>query len=305
MPGTLTKRITDRAVTNGPTGNGPGGRKLQNGEIIPLTPEQSERLAALYAEFGGGRLESYARRKLMNRGMRRSEAATLAEDIVQETWVAVARETTKPLMGPKPLSEDDRRILLFAQVKTQIHQHLRRGMAGEGPVDWSDPVICNWLCPLVSNECVRTILPAYLDRMVAALPARERQALLLRLEGMNMRLVAEHVGCSYPTANRLVETALLLLQIDNPELSGEPVAVETLPRWERDELNRMSAAQQAALLRMDEVSRRALLLHVGQGLNITDVSRKLGVPRYQVLPVLGACAKSLRALNADDMTVAA
>ncbi|MFE2553609.1 sigma factor-like helix-turn-helix DNA-binding protein [Streptomyces sp. NPDC059355] len=305
MPGTLTKQPTEQTDVTGPTGNGPGGRKLQNGEIVPLTPAQSERLAALYAEFGGGRLESYAQRKLMNRGMRRSEAAALAEDIVQETWVAVARETTKPLMGPDPLSEDDRRIFLFAQVKTQIHQHLRRGMSGEAPVDWSDPVICNRLCPLMPSGCVRTVLPAYLDTMVSALPERERQALLLRLEGMNMRLVAEHVGCSYPTANRLVETALLLLQIDNPELSGEPVAVDTLPRWERQELARMSVAQQAALLRMDEISRRALLLHVGQGLNITDVARQLGVPRYQVLPVLGACAKSLRALTTSDMAVAA
>lgn len=250
-------------------------------------------------------MEAYAVRKLLNRGVRRSRAVELAEDIVQDAWVAVARQTTKPLMAADSLSEDERRIFLFSRVKDEIQQYFRRQTSGEAPVDWTDPQICNWLCPALPGGCARTTLPAYLDAMVSKLPERERTALLLRLEGMNMRLVAEHVGVSYPTANRLVETALLLIQIDNPELSAEPVPLESLPKWEREELAGMSAAQRAALLRMDETSRRALLLHVGQDLNITEVARRLNVPRYQVLPVLGSCATALRSLTADDMEQAA
>ncbi|MEV5938299.1 sigma factor-like helix-turn-helix DNA-binding protein [Streptomyces sp. NPDC051994] len=302
MPGTTQERSAERGRSGG---NGPGGRKLERGEIIALTPKQSERLAELYAEWGGSRLESYTARKLMNCGMSGAKARELAEDLTQDVWVAVARETTKPLMAAENLSEDERRIFLFGRVKSEVHQYFRRGSTSEKPVDWTDPVTCNTLCPVLPSGCARTTLPAYLDAMVAKLPERERTALLLRLEDMPMRRLAEHMGCSYPTANRLVETALLLIQIDNPELSADPVAEESLPRWEREELAQMSAAQRAALLRMDEVSRRALLLHVGQGLNITDVARRLDVPRYQVLPVLGACASALRALTASDMAVAA
>ncbi|MBC2904505.1 sigma-70 family RNA polymerase sigma factor [Streptomyces cupreus] len=302
MPGTKTERRAEQTASRG---NGPGGRKLERGEIIALTPKQSERLAELYAEFGGGRLERYAARKLMNYGMDRLQARELADDIAQDVWVAVARETTKPLMAADELSEDDRRIFLFGRVKTEVHQYFRRGSTSEFPVDWTDPVTCNTLCPVLSSGCARTTLPAYLDAMVSKLPERERTALLLRLEGMPMRRVAERVGVSYPTANRLVETALLLIQIENPVLSADPVPLESLPRWEREELARMSAAQRAALLRMDEISRRALLLHVGQDLNITEVARRLDVPRYQVLPVLGACATALRSLTADDMEQAA
>ncbi|MHC5902874.1 sigma-70 family RNA polymerase sigma factor [Streptomyces sp. S6] len=302
MPGTTTERSADRT---GVRGNGPGGRKLAVGEIIPLTPEQSARLAELYAEFGGGRLESYTARKLMNYGMHPGRARELAEDLTQNVWVGVARETTKPLMAADELSADERRIFLFGRVKTEVHQYFRVGSSTEYPVDFTDPVTCNTLCPVLPSGCARTTLPAYLDAMVAKLPEREREALLLRLEDMPMRRLAEHMGVSYPTANRLVETALLLIQIDNPELSADPVPVESLERWEREELARMSVAQRAALLRMDSVSRRALLLHVGQGLNITEVSRRLDVPRYQVLPVLGACATALRALTADDMEQAA
>lgn len=302
MPGAIAKRSA-KAPSGG---NGPGGRKLERGEIVPLTSKQAERLSELYAGWGGGRLELYATRKLMNFGLTRSRASQLAEDLVQDVWVAVARETTKPLMTAETLSEDEQRILLFGRVKTEIHQYFRRGSTAEYAMDFTDPVTCNLVCPMLPSGCARTVaLPAYLNTMVAALPEREREALLLRLEGMNMRLVAEHLGVSYPTANRLVETALLLLQIDNPQLSADPVPIESLPRWERDELAHMSAAQRAALLRMDATSRQALLLHVGQGLNITDVARRLNVPRYQVLPVLGACATALRALTADDMEQAA
>lgn len=304
MPGTTKERASEQAEA-APTGNGPGGRKLSVGEIVPLTAEQLERLATLYAEFGGARLVHYARRKLMNRGMPWPQADALAEDIVQDTWVSVARETTKPLMAADALGEDERRILMFGRVKDTIQQYFRRLSNTERPVDWTDPVVCNTLCPVLPGGCARTVLPAYLDAMVTALPDRERAALLLRVEGMNMRLVAEHLGCSYPTANRLVETALLLLQIDNPELSGEPVPAASLASWERRELARMSAAQQEVLLRMDDTARQALLLHVGQGLNITDVARRLGVPRYQVLPVLGACASALRALPVGALELTA
>ncbi|MFB6883429.1 sigma factor-like helix-turn-helix DNA-binding protein [Streptomyces noursei] len=302
MPGTIAERAARKSSARG---NGPGGRKLEQGEIVPLTTKQSERLAELYEEFGNGRLESYAARKLMNRGLPFVRARELAEDITQDAWVTVARETTKQLMTAETLSGDERRILLFARVKDMISQHFRRLPNTEEPVDWTDPVTCNTLCRSLPSGCARTVLPAYLDAMVSALPEKERTALLLRLEGMNMRLVAEHVGCSYPTANRLVESALLLIQIDNPELSADPVPLESLQPWEREELTHMSAAQRAALLRMDETSRRALLLHLGQGLNITEVARRLDVPRYQVLPVLGACATALRALTADDMEQAA
>lgn len=80
-------------------GNGPGGRRLRQGEDIPLTAEQSQRLSALCERYGNY-LVRYAKRKLVCYGFSAAAAETLAEDIAQCTWIEVARTGAKDLLAP-------------------------------------------------------------------------------------------------------------------------------------------------------------------------------------------------------------
>lgn len=291
MPGTITGRVSEQGTRQG---NGPGGRRLRQGEDIPLTPEQSQRLAALY-ERHGAHLVGYARRKLINYGFNFAAAETLAEDIAQNAWLEVSRTGAKDLLLPEPLSESETRFILYARVKSQLGKYFKRSSSHERPTDFSDPITCYVLAPAVEDQqqCPLADPSDELLRLVADLPEREREALLLRLDGCPKLIVGERLGCSLTTGSRLVETALLRLQMCHPEVAPEPVALESLPGWQREALATLDDAQRGALLRIDDFSRQVLLLHLSEGLDANAIAARLGVDRMAVRSAYG-CLTSLK-----------
>ncbi|MGW8327955.1 sigma factor-like helix-turn-helix DNA-binding protein [Streptomyces sp. NPDC055897] len=244
----------------------------------------------------------YACSRLMRTGRSNGEAWSLGEDIVQSMWLQLGRTDATGLLGDESWPEEQVRKVLFARVKRAMSDHFNVLRASERPVDWSDPATCKTLCPLLPSGCAWVELPPYLTKMVSALPEREREALLLKLDGTPHRLMGERMGCSESTADRLAKTALLLLQIDNPELSGLPVPEESLPVWEQRALAERSAAQREVLLRLDETARQALLLSAE--LPTREIARRLGVARERVMGAT-MCAPVLRALDTKDMEQAA
>ncbi|MEV7102345.1 RNA polymerase sigma factor [Streptomyces atroolivaceus] len=301
MPGTIAKRSVKR--TSMP-GNGPGGRRLKHGEIVPLTPEQSARLGELFEEHNV-RLVRYAQNKLVNRGLRAAEAHSLSEDIAQEAWVAVARMGAQDVLAPG-LSSAEVLPKLYVRVQNRIFKHFERSMSHEQPVDWQDATTCAALCPLMPSGCALAELPQNVARMVATLPEQEREALLLNLDGAPWDGLGEHLGCGRTKAEKLIKRALLLLQIDNPELSPEPVSEDTLPGWQRAALQRVNPAQRAILLRLDDLSRPALLLHLTEGLSGKAVAARLGLKDESLVAfLLSGCGKPMRHLGAEDMEQAA
>ncbi|MCX5246980.1 hypothetical protein OG895_17370 [Streptomyces sp. NBC_00201] len=270
---------------------------------MPLTAEQSERLAVLF-ETHGARLMRYAYSQLSRNGRGNGEAWALAEDITQSMWVRVARSGATDVLGSEQQWTEDYTLkVLFIRVKREISEYFKLMRSAEAPVDWSDPATCNTLCPLLPGQCAWADLPDYLAKMVAALPEREREALLLKLDGTPHVQMGDRLGCSPSTADRLAKTALLMLQIDNPELSADPVALESLPEWEQRAMAKLSAAQREALLRLDDGPRQTLLLK-SQGLSDHQIAKRLGIRRDRVAEA-SLCEPVLSALTAEDMEQAA
>ncbi|WP_328632818.1 GntR family transcriptional regulator [Streptomyces sp. NBC_00356] len=264
---------------------------------MPLTSEQSERLGSLYETYGR-RMVAYAYRKLRGFGRSNDAAWMLAEDIAQSMWVELARRDQDRQFLNQELPEDEVRPVLFVRVKQQISAHFKLHSSSESPVDWTDDVTCNKLCPLMPGGCALAELPAYLAEMVDTLPERERAALLIRVDGTPMRQVGDRLGCGEATARRLVETAVLLLQLDNPQLCGPETSLESLPGWERRALAELSAAKRTALLGMDETARRSLLL-LSTGMSLENVTKRLGVTKQPVMNA-GRCLSVLRQAGSWD-----
>ncbi|MBW1604439.1 GntR family transcriptional regulator [Streptomyces sp. JJ66] len=266
---------------------------------MPLSAAQSARLAELYETYAR-RMVRYAYSQLGKWGEWGARAWTLAEDVTQQVWADVACSGARdPLLG-EVLEESHACGLLHLKVKRGVSAQMTKPRVLDEPVDFADPVICNWLCPLVEAGCSLVELPGYLATMVDALPERERAALLLWLDGLNPRSIAEHLGCADTTAVRLANAAVLLLQIDNPELSGEPVELDSLAAWERQALAEVSQQRRDALLRLEPSARQVLLLRQ-QGVSTREISKRLGVPydmaatASRCLPVAGAARKPAKA----------
>ncbi|CAK7279218.1 hypothetical protein [Streptomyces misionensis] len=279
-------------------GNGPGGRRLGRGEDVPLSAEASVRLGELYAEYGDG-LVHYARRKLMNRGCPAGVAVHLAEEIAQEAWVEIARTGAKDLLAPdagERYSADETRWMLWRRVKDRILAHYKRSASYETAVDWDDKQTCAVLCPLLeealSERCRLGALTGPMAQMVAALPEAEREALLTLAYAVPVDRARELLAETGAVGKleKLVARAVLLLLIDNPELSGPRTPMHELEDWERAALHRVSWAQRQLLLRLDDFPRRALLLHLVDGLTGPQISERLGIPRGRVLSVISGCA---------------
>ncbi|MDX2820029.1 GntR family transcriptional regulator [Streptomyces ipomoeae] len=275
-------------------GNGPGGRRLRQGEDIPLTAEQSQRLSALCEQYGSY-LVRYAKRKLVCYGFSAAAAETLAEDIAQCTWIEVARTGAKDLLAAEPLSESDTRAFLSVRVQNRLGKYFKRSSSYERPMDFSDPITSYVLAPLVEEQQeVPLAEPSEaLLRLLADLPDREREALLLRLDGCSKVVAAERLGCSLNTADRLAETALLRIQLCHPEMAREPVAPESLPAWQQKALATLDEIRREALLRIEDLPRQVLLLHLVEGLDSHQVAARLGVERTVIMSTY-TCATSLK-----------
>lgn len=299
MPGTSVKRSAEKSSARG---NGPGGRRLRKGEMIPLTAEQSERLGELFAQYNDV-LVPYARRKLMTwRGLSMTQASSLAEDIAQETWLKVARTGADDVLRPG-LTRDDVLPMLYVRLQSRIVAHFQVARSTETPVDWEDKVTCNMLCPLLPEQCAMEELPAYVRQMLAKLPDAEREALTLALDGLTTEPIGEHLGCALSSAHRLVAAALLMLKMANPSLTGPAVDARSLPLWQREALDQMDAVRRAVLLRLDDEARSVLLL-LAQGVTCTQAAERTGLPVGRV-KVVSRCMPHLRSLTADDMEQAA
>lgn len=260
-------------------GNGPCGRRLMQGEDIPLTAAQSARLAELY-EAHAGSVVRFAQSRLRSDGRVVGRLASgdrsLAEDIAQNVWLGMARSGASGYLDSESEGIDAARGLLFYRVKNEVATYLNVSRNTERVVDWSDPATCNVYCPLATEQCALVELPGYLAEMVAGLPEAEREALLMKLDGLHPSLMAEHLECSDATAARLVEAAVLLLKLDNPSLSGPAALDGDLESWERKALASLSKVKREALMRLEADSRRILLLKA-QGLSVRDIAKRLGV----------------------------
>lgn len=272
MPGNDTERRAGRVTSRG---NGPGGRRLLRGEDIPLTSAQSARLGELY-ETHSAHVVRYAYFRLSRDGRAMGGTWALAEDIAQNVWLRAARTGARGLLDEEPGGTQEVRRLLFGRVKEEIGSYFHVSRHNERAIDWTDPVTCNVYCSLMPSQCALVELPGYLADMVAGLPEAEREALLLKLDGLHPSLMAEHLECSDATAARLVDAAVLLLKLDNPSLCGPIALEEGLEEWERQSLAELSDIKREALLRLDVESRRVLLLKT-QGLSVHEIVKRLGV----------------------------
>ncbi|WP_372408839.1 sigma factor-like helix-turn-helix DNA-binding protein [Streptomyces luteireticuli] len=299
MPGTIVERRAERPWYQG---NGPDGRRLERGEIVALEPKYAERLSVLFERYGE-RVLNYARRRLLNLGMAVGAAGPLAQDIAQDTWVRVARTGAKDALRCDDPADDEVLPILFSRVKQQIGAHFRRQVENEAPVDWQAPETCAALCPLLPEGCALAALPAALAAMVARLPERERRALLLKLDGLPVERIAEHLECSGAAARRVLSLALVLLQVSNPELPGESLSADMLPAWEQEALAKIGQAQRAALLRVEETARRSLLLLLA-GASTADAAARLGVS-VQYVRNFGRALTALEALDGGSARPAA
>jgi DNA-directed RNA polymerase specialized sigma24 family protein len=258
-----------------------------------LSPEQSARLGELFEQYNAGMVR-YAVSRLTRRGQSYAEASVLAEDIVQAMWLRHVREGGKDLLPEVPLSEDETRWRLCARVKQEIFDYYRLRSSSEAPVDWSDAAVCSMLCPLMPQGCVNAApeLPPAVAAMVDRLPEQERRALRMRLDGTPPVRVGEWLGCGEFQADSLIRTALLLLQLQYPELSGPPVAQESLPEQERAALSLLDPERREAVLRLDDLTRRALLL-VSGGMSAEKVAADLGMSRRTTVSMI-RCLVTLR-----------
>ncbi|MFI1095002.1 RNA polymerase sigma factor [Streptomyces sp. NPDC020917] len=270
-----------------------------------MTPAQSARLGELYEEYGD-RLVQYACRKLLNLGLTRGSAVELAEDIAQEAWVEVARTGKKDLLNHRrKFTADETRMVLFARVKSRITAHFKLFRSREMAMDWEDPANRGELAGLMPDTSALPAFAGYLAPMVAELPERQREALLLHTDGLTREQIGDRMGCNRMTADRLITQALLLIKINNPELTNEPVPVQSLPAGQREMLSGLSVAQQAVLLRLDDLPRRALLLALSEDLDNQSVAARMGGQGFNVKALLSVGVPALRALATDDMAVAA
>ncbi len=270
--------------------------------MVRLAPEHSERLAVLFERYETWVL-NYARRKLLNRGLASAEASLLAEDIAQEAWVCVARTGAKDLLLPGLDTNDEILPILFTRVKQVISGHFRSPMAAEESVDWADPETCAGLCPLLPEGCALAALPVHLAKMVARLPERERRALMMKLDGVPVERIAEHLECDHAAVRRALSVALVLLQVGNPGLPCQDAAEVALEGWERDRLATVGANQREALLRLADTPRRVLLL-VLTGATAADAAAQLGMSVRFVRNLARALA-ALQALDGGAAHVAA
>ncbi|MFD5159401.1 sigma factor-like helix-turn-helix DNA-binding protein [Streptomyces hawaiiensis] len=291
MPGTITERVSEQGTRQG---NGPGGRRLRQGEDIPLTAEQSQRLGSLCDRYGNY-LVFYAKRKLVSYGFNGTTAETLAEDIAQDTWIEVARTGAKDLLASEPLSENDTRAFLCVRVQNRLGKYFKRSSSYERPMDFDDPITAYVLAPMVEEQQEQPLAEPSegLLRLLADLPDREREALLLRLDGCSKSVVASRLGCSLHTGDRLVETALLRVQMCHPEMAPEPVALESLPAWQRQALATLDDTRREALLRIGDLPRQVLLMHLAEGLDSKQIAARLGVDRWGIMGAYSA-ASSLK-----------
>ncbi|MEU5838603.1 sigma factor-like helix-turn-helix DNA-binding protein [Streptomyces diacarni] len=246
---------------SGARGTGPGGRRLRpNEEVPPLSPEQAERLGELAAVYHR-RMVGAARARLVTRGTPDAQAHDLAEDLVQEVWVDVARRARRPgeLLGPERLPVDEERRHLLCQVRLAVFHWARRGQRVEEPADLEGP---GWQALAASGvgETGQGPLTDRCEQLLAPLDERLRAAMVERCYGVPLARLAELLGVAETTAARLVRRAVARLQGRPATAQEERREVEEAS--ESSAVSALTAEQREALEAMPESVRVALLLRL-------------------------------------------
>nr|WP_181391951.1 hypothetical protein [Streptomyces rochei] len=231
-------------------GTGPGGRRLEQGEDIPLERAEAERLAVLFAAHGGRVLRAIEGR-LYRQGVDWGQAQELAEDLAAGMWLQVARKERAGLLSGG-MTDEQERIRLYLLAKQAVGKYWQVKSAGhrERATDFAAP---EWRAleagPLVS---VAPELPQRCREFLARLPHRMRQALVEHCYGVSSEGVADRLGVSLSSAKRIVAQAAEALRADHQEQQARTEVgapdLSALPQPLRERLASLSAVEQDMLL---------------------------------------------------------
>lgn len=267
-------------------GNGPGGVRLARGEAVPaLSPVLAERLADLFGELNG-RLVASAVGRLVTYGVPYDRAQDVADDLVQEVWADAARKQRNPgrVLGPEAVDIATARRHLYGEVKHAVLHYLRSPQRVEEAADFDEP---RWRSvqagPLDASQGP---LSDRCRELLASLPEQLREAMVERCYGVPLARIAELLGVSSTTAEKLVKRAVAHLQGEAPadrraarETAAErkPVTLDDLELEpeQRAALEALSAGQREALDQMPEHVRVVLLLRLA-GLSYTAITKRTG-----------------------------
>lgn len=157
--------------------------------------ERKHQSLAEAVEFYYEELCRYVRRK--------TGSASLAEDIVQDTWL---RASTRAAAMP-----ENPRAYLYRMAGNLAIDHLRRREARAFEV--ADPERYTRIAsdaPTPENEVAAREELAILEAAVRELPARRRQVFVLyRGHGMTMREIADRLGISQKTVEKQIARAMV------------------------------------------------------------------------------------------------
>ena len=145
-----------------------------------------------------------------------------AEDVVQDAFLTAFRELDR-------LAEPARFAPWLQSIAVrQAHRRFRRRrlLARLGLDRGVDDALLALVADPAAGPEVRTEL-ARIDRQLAALPADERMAWMLRhVEGCALEELAEHCGCSLATAKRRIRRAEAAIEAGLTERAGEAAGGE-------------------------------------------------------------------------------
>ncbi|WP_411107782.1 sigma-70 family RNA polymerase sigma factor [Streptomyces sp. cmx-4-9] len=233
------------------TGNGPGGRRLHKGEIVPLSVEESTQLGELYERHGAW-MRAAARNRLTRQGLTFAEAETLADDLVMDAWVRLARKRGELLAGA--LDEETERRFLATAVKAAVADYYALRRAHELPQDFGTPEYEDVAAPPMILPGQEDLSPRCRE-LLADLSPELREVMVEFCYGAPQRAIAELLGVNVAVVNRLVKRAVAALRAQDPDAQPEPetapVALESLPEQQR-----------RALEALDEHTRMVLLLRL-------------------------------------------
>lgn len=230
-------------------GSGPEGRKLERGEIVPLSAAESARLAELYADWSGFVL-NLVRKRLARGGVSWAQAVTLAPDLAQAVWVAVARYDRGVLLAGEVDEETSRRYLATL-ARQQVGYFWRLRSSHEVVTDFDAP---EWRAVEAAEPEPEAELTDRCDELLALLSPEVRAALVEVCYGVPVTALADTLGLSLSGARRLIEKAAATMRGELPAYrppvpeDAPPARLEDLPAGQRAVLGNLNGRTRTMLL---------------------------------------------------------
>lgn len=277
-PGRKRNKREERARGALLKGNGPGGRRLNHGEIVPLSAGESARMGELYARHCEW-MRRMAWNRLTRNGVTVGEAWALADDLAMNAWMRVARKRQGLLT--EELDELTERRYLATAVKSAIGDHYALRRSHETPHDFAAPEYEDVMAPPMIQPGQEELSPRCRE-LLADLSPELREVMVELCYGLSQRAMADLLGINIAVVNRLVKRAVATLRGDDPDEKPEPdrtppVALESLPEEQREALAELTEhARMVLLLRLAGVSYTAIAERVDR--SISSVHRM--VKRY-------------------------